>query len=216
MWRWSWVASRDHPEDEAAATHKRLDSLLGAVQDTPLVLCATVGDPSMKAIQAVAGSAEYQAEIDEIQDQLRDYRDNPRLVQSPEELEKLEQEIRELTEQLGALITGQQIQHSLDSEELQQAQSKLLSQWPHRLRNHDCEEVWVRTASGYQIRVKARYFRRKGNRTGKRRYRGYYLGLLLLGIHERCTPRLRRRSESVGGHAGLLGGGHPGAGRTRG
>jgi hypothetical protein len=128
MWRWSWVASRDHPADEAAATHKRLDSFLGAVQDTPLVLCATVGDPSMKAIQAVAGSAEYQAEIDEIQDQLRDYRDNPRLVQSPEELEKLEQEIRELTEQLGALITGQQIQHSLDSEELQQAQSKLLSQ----------------------------------------------------------------------------------------
>ena len=89
----------------------------------------------MKAIQAVPGSAEYQAQIDEIQDQLRDYRDNPRLVQSPEELEKLEQEIRELTEQLGALITGQQIQHSLDSEELQQAQSKLLSQWPHRLRN---------------------------------------------------------------------------------
>ena len=142
----------------------------------------------MKAIQAVPGSAEYQAQIDEIQDQLRDYRDNPRLVQSPEELEKLEQEIRELTEQLGALITGQQIQHSLDSEELQQAQSKLLSQWPHRLRNHDCEEVWVRTASGYPIRVKARYFRRKGNRTGKRRYRGYYLGLLLLGIHERCSP----------------------------
>ena len=142
----------------------------------------------MKAIQAVPGSAEYQAQIDEIQDQLRDYRDNPRLVQSPEELEKLEQEIRELTEQLGALITGQQIQHSLDSEELQQAQSKLLSQWPHRLRNHDCEGVWVRTASGYQIWVKARYFRRKGNRCGKRRYRGYYLGLLLLGIHERCSP----------------------------
>ncbi|MCP3879887.1 MAG: hypothetical protein GY701_16065, partial [Sulfitobacter sp.] len=53
---------------------------------------------------------------------------------------------------------------------------------------HDREGVWIRTASGYEIWVKARYFRRKGNRSGKRRYRGFYLGLLVLGIQERCTP----------------------------
>ena len=71
----------------------------------------------MKAIQAVPGSEEYQARIDEIQDTLRDYQDNPHLVQSPEELEKLEQKIRNLTEELAALISGRQIQHSLDSEQ---------------------------------------------------------------------------------------------------
>jgi hypothetical protein len=141
----------------------------------------------MKVIQAVPDSAEYQARIEERQDRLRDYLDNPRVVQSPEELEKLEQEIRALTEELAALITGRQIQHSLDSEQLQQAQSALKTEWPHRLHNHDLEGVWVRTASGYEIWVKARYFRRKGNRSGKRRYRGFYLGLLLLGIHARCT-----------------------------
>ena len=32
------------------------------------------------------------------------------------------------------------------------------------------------------------YFRRAGNRSGKRRWRGFYLGLLLLGINEHCTP----------------------------
>jgi polyhydroxyalkanoate synthesis regulator phasin len=52
----------------------------------------------MKTIQAVPGSEEYQARIDEIHDKLRDYQDNPRLAQSPEEVEKLEQEIRDLTE----------------------------------------------------------------------------------------------------------------------
>lgn len=62
-----------------------------------------------------------------------------------------------------------------------------MTEWPHRLQNHDSEGVWVRTASGYEIWVKARYFRRKGKRSGKRRYRGFYLGLLLLGINERCT-----------------------------
>jgi hypothetical protein len=141
----------------------------------------------VKEIQAIAGSAQYQARVEEIQDQLRDYLENPRSVQSPEALEKLEQEIRCLSEELAALITGRQIQHSLDSEPLQEAQSKLLREWPHRLQNHDSEGVWVRTAGGHRIWVKARYFRRKGNRSGKRRYRGFYLGLLLLGINERCT-----------------------------
>ena len=141
----------------------------------------------MKAIQAVPGSEPYQARIDELQDKLRDYAGNPRLVRSPEELEKLEQEIRNLTEELGALITGRQIQHSLDSEPLQEAQSELVRQWPHRLKNHGSEGVWVRTASGYEIWVKAKYFRRKGKRSGKKRYQGFYLGLLLLGINDRCT-----------------------------
>jgi hypothetical protein len=141
----------------------------------------------MRTIQAVPGSEEYQSRIDEIQATLRDYQENPRAVQAPEALEELEQAIRTLTEELGALVTGQQIQHSLDCKPMQEAQSKLATDWPHRLKHHESEGVWVRTASGYEIWVQAKYFRRKGNRSGKRRYRGFYLGLLLLGIHERCT-----------------------------
>lgn len=141
----------------------------------------------MKAIKAVPGSEQYQARIDDIEAKLRDYLKNPRSALSPEELDKLEQEIRDLTEELAALVSGRQIQHSLDSEQLQEAQSKLIAEWPHRLKNHESEGVWVRTAGGYEIWVKARYFRRKGKRSGKRRYRGFYLGLLLLGINERCT-----------------------------
>jgi hypothetical protein len=141
----------------------------------------------MKEIQAVPGSEEYQARIDEIQDTLRDYLDNPRSGQSPEQIEELERKIGELTQRLCALIIGRQIQHSLDCESMQEAQSKVVTEWPHRLQNHENEGVWVRTAGGYEIWVKARYFRRQEKRWGKRRYRGFYLGLLLLGIHDRCT-----------------------------
>ncbi len=158
----------------------------------------------MKEIKAVAGSEEYQASIDEIQDQLRDYLENPRLVQSPEELEKLEQEIRDLTGKQAALITGRQIQHSLDCEPMQEAQSKLMTEWPHRLKNHENEGVWVRTAGGYEIGVKARYFRRKGKRSGKKRYRGFYLGLLLLGIHERCTSGFTAEASLLAAMLGSL------------
>ena len=149
--------------------------------------CASLGDISMKMIQAVPGSDEYQAKINEIQDHLRDYQENPRLVRSPEALDKLEQEIRGLTEALATLVIGQQIQHSLDSEEMQEAQSQLVKEWPHRLENHEREGVWVRTATGAEIWVKVTYFTRKRKRFGKKRYPGFYLGLLLLGIHDRCT-----------------------------
>ena len=141
----------------------------------------------MRAVRAVAGSEEYQARIDEIRDELRNYQANPRSVRSPEELEELERAIRKLTEELAALITGRQLQHSLDCEQMHEAQSKLAGEWPHWLEHHESEGVWVRTANGYEIWVEARYFRRKGKRAGKRRYRGFYLGLLLLGINERCT-----------------------------
>jgi hypothetical protein len=131
----------------------------------------------MKAIQAVPGSEEYQARIDEIQDNLRDYQDNPHLVQSPEEPEKLERKIRGLTEELAALITGR----------CRRRRASWLRDGRIDMKNHASAGVWIRTAGGYEIWIKARYFRRKGKRSGKRRYRGFYLGLLLLGINERCT-----------------------------
>ncbi len=52
---------------------------------------------------------------------------------------------------LATLITGRQIQYSLDCEELQEAQSKLVKEWPHRLKNHESEGEWVLTLSGYEI-----------------------------------------------------------------
>ena len=158
----------------------------------------------MKEIQAVPGSKDYEERIDELQARLRDYYETPRVAQSPEELEHLEQEIREVSERLATLITGRQIQHSLDCEELQEAQSKLVKEWPHRLKNHEREGVWVRTVSGYEIWVKARYFRRKGNRSGKRRYQGFYLGLLLLGINGRCTPGLAAEVSLLAAMLGSL------------
>ncbi len=158
----------------------------------------------MKAIQAVPGSDAYRARIETIQERLQDYQDNPRVVRSPEELEQLEREIRDLTEELAALIAGRQIQHALDSEQMQEAQSKLAEDWPHRLQNRERAGVWIRTASGHEIWIEARYFRRKGKRSGKRRYRGFYLGLLVLGIDERCTPGFAAEASLLAAMLGSL------------
>jgi hypothetical protein len=70
---------------------------------------------------------------------------------------------------------------------MQEAQRKLADDWPGRLKNHEIVVLWVRVATGHEIRIRARYFTSRKKRWGKKKRKGAYLGLLLLGIDERCT-----------------------------
>ena len=56
------------------------------------------------------------------------------------------------------------------------------------MKNEGYEEVQIRTTGGFQIKVLARYYRRVCDRRKGKRHKGVYGGLVLLGIHERCTP----------------------------
>jgi hypothetical protein len=85
----------------------------------------------VKEIQKIPGSEEYLARIHELQENLHNYVENPRLVKTAEELEALEQAIQEETKKLAALIIGQQVQASLDSEELQEAENTLARDGRH-------------------------------------------------------------------------------------
>ncbi len=170
----------------------------------------------MRAVQAVPGSEEYQARIDEIQDELRNYQANPRSVRSPEELEELERVIRELSEELAALITGRQIQYSLDCEQMHEAQSKLAGEWPHRLEHHESEGVWVRTANGYEIVGQGEVLQRK-RQTRRQEAVSRLLSRVTVAGNKRALHLwICCRGESVGCHAGLVGGGQRCAGPARG
>ena len=141
----------------------------------------------MKEVHAFPGSPEYQSRINEVLDQLNSAQMNPSPVHSAEELEKREQEIAELGERLTTLIMGLQIQSSLDSDENREAENKLAKEWPTRLKIHEKVGVWIRMSTGYQVWIEVRYFRQKAKRSGRKQHKGFYLGLLLLGIHDRCT-----------------------------
>ncbi len=43
-------------------------------------------------------------------------------------------------------------------------------------------------ANGQEITVWVRYYRRRCDRRRGKGHRGVYAGVVLLGIHERCTP----------------------------
>ena len=129
---------------------------------------------------------------------------NPAIITTPEELEKLETDLRKLANELCGLVVEKQIQYSIDSENGREAQRQILQAYPYKMVDKGKEEVRLRTCCGFEASVRVSYFTRKGKRRGKRRYPGFYPGLLVLGIHERCTPGLASEISLLAGMLGSL------------
>jgi hypothetical protein len=160
------------------------------------------GDIVMEALIAV--QVQCTTEFAEALSGLLDFLSSPRAVTSPEELEALENDIRDRGNRVCGLLVGLQIQQSLDSESIKEAQRQLRNAWSYPLRDKGKETVRVLTATGVEVEVQASYFARKGERRGRKRHPGVYLGLLCLGIHERCTPGLASQVSLLAAMLGSL------------
>jgi hypothetical protein len=75
----------------------------------------------------------YARQIAIIHQELAGMQASSRIVTNPKELEEMEREIRQLTDRLAAAILGQKVQRSLNSEEGQEAERKLIKNHPQRL-----------------------------------------------------------------------------------
>ena len=138
-------------------------------------------------------STHSEANQDEIQaafDYLKNLGETPQQIDSPEALEAVERELRKGADELIALLLQKHLQENLDSEEQLTKEAELIKPWPGRMKNEGFEAVWIYTMSGLLIQVRVRYYRRSCDRRSGKRYKGVYAGLVLLGIHERCTPFL--------------------------
>ena len=121
---------------------------------------------------------------------LQEIEQEKRHIRTPEELEQLEQEILGLTNQMAALVLQKKVQETLDSEEQKKDETEFIKNCPKRMKSEGPKPVKVTTAGGCSIHLVVRYFRRSCDRRNKKRYKGVYAGLILLGIHDRCTPGL--------------------------
>jgi hypothetical protein len=138
------------------------------------------------------GKAEYvenYTKRQEVYRRLQGLEQERRRVHTAEE-EALEREIRGYTDQLGALLLELHLQTSLDCEEQQKKEEELVRSWPGRLKSDGYERVRIFTLEGVWITVRARDSRRACDRRSGKRYKGVYGGLVLLGIHDHCTPGL--------------------------
>lgn len=145
---------------------------------------------------------EYQQRIQAQLAEIAAFAETSRHLSSAEELEALEQAIRRLTDHLGGLLVGDQLQKALSSEELQAQEATLVNDWPKRLASDGLVKVVIRTVQGIKCEVQARYYRQKGG--GGRRGRGLYPGLVLLGVQDRCTPGLASEVSQLAAILGSL------------
>ena len=110
------------------------------------------------------------------------------LVNTPEELEVLERRIVKATDKLAGALVAQKVQASIDSKELKEEAGLLAKRYPKKMKNQGIRDVTVRPSRGEPFAVKTIYFSQKGKR--KKNRVGFYPGLILLGIHDHCTPLL--------------------------
>jgi len=127
---------------------------------------------------------ELTKEIQEIQERQFD-------LQTVEHCEQLEAEIKALTDRLHAALLGQQLQRRfVDDEQMPVEERQFLQYFPGRYRSEGMRRVTITTISGVEIVVWVRYYVKKGGHRRRKKNRGVYPALLLLGLQNHCTPKL--------------------------
>ncbi len=112
---------------------------------------------------------------------------SPDPLDTPEQLDALEQQIHALTRQLADHVTALRIQQSIDGEALQDKSHQLIQSQPKKQRNVGKRCVNIRFFGGTRIKIEVTYYIQKST---QKKGRGWYPSLILLGIHDRCTPAL--------------------------
>jgi len=108
-------------------------------------------------------------------------------LDTPEKMDTLEQQIHALTRQLADHVTALKLQHAIDSEALQNQATQLIQSQPKKQRNVGRRHVNIRFLGGTRLKISVPYYAR---RWAQKKGQGCYPSLILLGIHDRCTPAL--------------------------
>ncbi len=78
---------------------------------------------------------DYDDELEKIKAALTEFQQNAHLVSSAKDVEKLEQDIRQMTDLLGSLLLGQKLQQSLDSAPVEHAAQELVDSLPQKMKS---------------------------------------------------------------------------------
>jgi hypothetical protein len=106
-----------------------------------------------------------------------------------EETEELERRAGAIADQFFTAMLAPILQRAVSSETVGKAARELVGNLPRRMRSDGLETVNVQTSRGTTVPVRTPYYREK-NRQGAKRRPGLYPALVVLGIYDRCTPKL--------------------------
>ena len=107
-------------------------------------------------------------------------------------LEKLEIELYAKAVKLADHMSAMKLQEALDGNTLDEAEKILVKSHPKKVKNMGRRTVKVRMLGGTLVTIEVTYYHQKSD-TKARSKKGFYPKLLLLGIHDKCTPALCSR-----------------------
>ena len=111
------------------------------------------------------------------------------LVKSGQDLEDVESKIIQATDKLAGALLGQKVQKSIIDPGLKEEGYKFTKAFPKNTKNQGPRDIDIQPSRGESFTVSSIYISQKGKRRKKKRS-GFYPELVLLGIHDRCTPKL--------------------------
>ena len=130
---------------------------------------------------------EIEEAIQETHGTLQALNDGP-LFMTAEELARRERAFKRLTDRLQSLHAARQLQQQLASEELRKIERQCADGNGKKMKYYGYREVRICFLGGLEIKLLARYHARNQARAHKGK--GAYFGLLLLGVHDHCSPAL--------------------------
>ena len=119
-------------------------------------------------------------------------------------LEKLEIDLHAKAIKLADLISAIKLQEALDSDQLETDEKNLIKSSQKKMKNMGRRTITIRMLGGTPVTIITTYYRQKSDleklkgrkgRKGRKDRKGFYPRLLLLGIHDRCTPALCSRAS---------------------
>jgi len=113
-------------------------------------------------------------------------------IRNSDSLEAVEKKINDAANRLSANILAQKIQQSFDSPNFQSNAEELINAIPKKLKNQGPRDIKITTSSGEKIEVRTNYYSQSGQKSNraKKKRKGVYPGLILVGIHDHITPNL--------------------------
>jgi len=143
-----------------------------------------------KTTNSAAIIAGFEQSIQELLKKIIEFSEGPPKLNA-EGLDELDSSLQKLTNELSDLIAAKKLQESLISEDAARSSANFIKGLPQKFKNYGFCETTVRMSNGTVVVVLTPYFARPClEKKTEKRGKGYYPGLILLGVLDKCMPRL--------------------------
>jgi hypothetical protein len=133
---------------------------------------------------------EIECEIEDTYLEIEWFMRKKHVIKDAATLEDVEKEIIKATDRLAGQLLAHKVQQALESPKLKEEVPELVKAYPKKMKNQGPREVKIRPLRGEPVLVQPSYYSPKEKKKGKKKRVGFYPSLVLLGIHDYCSPCL--------------------------